>query len=127
MIQNGTMLKVSDNSGAKQASCIKVLNGYKRRYAFIGDTVIVSIQSLRSKRRAQSKVKKGSVMKGVVIRTKTTKNNPSHIRSNFFENSIVLINSQGKPIGTRIVGGLSKNIRYSRFMRLVAISAGLIK
>lgn len=127
MIQVGTKVKVNDNSGAKIASCIKILNGYKRRYAFVGDLIVVSIQSLRSKRRSQSKVKKGAVMKGLVTHSKIIKTQKNAIAINFFENSIVLINTQGKPIGTRIVGGIPRSIRYSRYMRLVAISGGLIK
>jgi large subunit ribosomal protein L14 len=72
MIQNGTFLNVIDNSGAKQVYCIKILTGYKKRYAGIGDIIVVSVKSLRLKRRVTSKLKKGDVMKALIVRTKTS-------------------------------------------------------
>jgi large subunit ribosomal protein L14 len=127
MIQVGTKLRVSDNSGGRYASCIKVLNGNKRRYAHIGDKIVVSVNSLRTKRRSQSKVQKGKVMHGIIIRTKSGIKNETGIRTNFMENAVVLINKQGKPLGSRVIGGVPRLIRYTRYMRIATLSAGLIK
>ena len=124
MIQQQTILKVSDNSGAKTVKCIKVLGGFKRKFAYLGDVIIVSIQELRNKFRVNSKVYKGEIHKAVIIRTKykSTKKDGS----NFFfnENSVVLINRQGKPIATRILGPIPKKLRLTKLMKLASISSG---
>ena len=104
MIQSGTYLNVIDNSGAKDVCCIKVSKGYRRRYAFIGDVITVSVKSLRSKRKATSKVKKGDVIKALVVRTKTSKRDFSGKTLGFLENSVVLLTNQSKPIGSRVFG-----------------------
>jgi large subunit ribosomal protein L14 len=127
MIQTGSLVNVSDNSGARIACCLKVLNGYRRRYAKIGDVIVVSIKKLRAKRKAQSRVQKGSVMRAVILRTKVCKRGQDGISFNFSENSVALISNKGRPIGTRIIGSLPKTLRYSKYMRMVSISAGLIK
>ena len=94
MIQVGTYLNVIDNSGAKKVACIKVYNGYKRRYAFVGDVVLVSVKSLRKKRRFSSKTKKGEVHKALVVRTKSELKNFINDSFIFFENSVVLLNKK---------------------------------
>jgi len=127
MIQVGTQLKVHDNSGAKIVSCIKVLGGYKKRYAYIGDKVVLSIKALRAKRRAQTKVQKGKVSYGLVVQTKLTKHLNSNFIYSFKENAVILINQQNKPIASRIIGGIPRQIRYTRYMRVATLSAGLIK
>jgi large subunit ribosomal protein L14 len=126
MIQAGTFLNVIDNSGAKNVSCIKVLSGYRRRYAGVGDLIIVSVKNLRTKRRSTSKIKKGEMSKAVVVRTKSTIKSFSGERLNFFENSAVLLNNQKKPLGTRIFGSLPKNFRFTKYLRLVSLSAGIV-
>lgn len=126
MIQVGTILNVIDNSGARKASCIKVIGGYRRRYAKIGDLVIVSIKSLRIKRKLTSKVKKGEIYKALIVRIKPRIKNFSGESICFFENSIVLLNKQNKLIGTRIFGSLPLQLRYTKHLRVVSISAGLI-
>lgn len=126
MIQSGTYLNVIDNSGAKNVCCIKVLSGYKRRYAKIGDLIVVTVKNLRTKRRSTSKIKKGEVTKGIVVRTKTILKTFSGENLSFFENAVVLLNNQKKPIGSRIFGSLPKVFRYTKHLRLVALSAGLI-
>jgi large subunit ribosomal protein L14 len=126
MIQAGTYLNVIDNCGAKNVCCIKVLSGYRRRYANVGDLIIVSVKNLRTKRRSASKIKKGEVSKAVVVRTKSPIKNFSGESFNFFENSVVLLNNQKKPIGTRILGSLPKLFRYTKFLRLVSLSTGLV-
>jgi large subunit ribosomal protein L14 len=125
MIQVGTSLKVIDNSGAREVGCIGVLAGYRQRYAYTGDVVTVSVKKLRTRRRSFSKVKKGDVLKALLVRVK----NPlktKHGALSFFENSVVLINQQGKLIGTRVFGALPKYLRYTKHMRLVSLAAGLV-
>lgn len=127
MVQVGTKLRVSDNSGAKYVSCIKVLGGYKKRYARVGDKIVVSVLNLRAKRRSQTKIQKGKVAYGVVIRTKVNKINKANIKYSFYDNAIVLITQQGKPLASRVIGGVPKKIRYTRYMRIATLSAGIIK
>jgi len=126
MIQSGSYLSVVDNSGAKTALCIKVLSGFRRRYAGIGDTIMVSIKSLRGKRRLVSKTKKGEICKAVVIRTKSTKSSFSGDRLYFFENSIILLNKQNKFLGTRIFGSVPRFFRYTKFLKIASLAAGLV-
>jgi large subunit ribosomal protein L14 len=127
MIQNGTYLSVIDNSGAKKVCCIKVSKGYRRRYAFVGDTITVSIKNLRKKRRITSKVKKGDVVKALVIRTCFVKNIGHYEQLNFKENGVILLTQQNKPIGTRIFGAIPSLFKYTKFLRITSLSAGLIK
>jgi large subunit ribosomal protein L14 len=126
MIQQQTLLKVTDTSGAKTVKCIKVLNGFKRRFAILGDTIIVSIQKLRNKARLTSKVRKGEVHKAIIIRTKkkTAKKDGSLI---FFQsNAVSLINKQGKPIASRIIGPLPKILKKKKKIKLGTLSSGFI-
>ena len=127
MIQIGSKLRVTDNSGAKYASCIKVLGGYKKRYATIGDKIVVSILSLRAKRRSQTKIQKGKVAYGIVIRTKINPLTNARLQYAFADNAIVLITQQGKPLASRVIGGVPRIIRYTRYMRIATLSAGIIK
>lgn len=118
MIQQETRLSVADNSGAKEVSCIKVLGGSKRRYASIGDIIVVSVKEAMP----NSKVKKGDVLKAVVVRTKKEipRVDGSFIR--FDENSAVLINTQREPIGTRIFGPVARELRAQRFMKIISLA-----
>lgn len=127
MIQTGTKLKVIDNSGARFAACIKVLNGFKRRFAKIGDRVIVSVTMLRTKRRSQAKILKGKVTQGIILRTKTNLILKNGSFTSFNENSIALVTSQGKPLGTRVMGGVPRRVRYTKYMRLATLSSGILK
>lgn len=124
MIQNGTYLNIVDNSGAKVACCIKVMIGYKRRYARIGDLVMISIKSLRTKRRFSSKTKKGEVYRALLIRAKVNKVSYNGDFNSFFENSAVLLTKQNKLLGTRIFGSISKSFRYTKYLKLLSLSAG---
>lgn len=125
MIQQQTILRVADNSGAKKVKCIKVLGGFKRKYAHIGDTIIVSIKELRNKNKASSKVKKGEIYKAVIVRTKskTVRNNGSTLK--FKDNSVALINKKGNPVGTRIKGVVSKKLKHSHHSKIAGISGGV--
>ncbi len=126
MIQTQTILKIADNSGAKTVKCIKVLGGFKKKYANIGDTIVVSIKELRNKAKETSKVKKGEVYRGIVIKTnKKIKLNSGEFL-NFGENAIVLINKQNTSVGTRIVAGFPKFLKKKKFQKLISISLGLV-
>ena len=117
MIQMQSVLDVADNSGARSVMCIKVLGGSHKRYAEIGDVIVVSIKDTIPR----AKVKKGSVMKGVVVRTKkgVRRDDGSLIR--FDSNSIVLLNNQGEPIGTRIFGPVTRELR-ANFMKIISLA-----
>jgi large subunit ribosomal protein L14 len=118
MIQVQTQMTVADNSGAKKVSCIRVLGGTRRRYARVGDIVIVAVKEALP----HSKVKKGDVMRAVVVRTvkETRRPDGSYIR--FDDNSAVLINPQGDPIGTRIFGPVARELRAKRFMKIISLA-----
>lgn len=118
MIQTQTRLKVADNSGAKVLSCIKVLGGSKRRYASVGDIIVVSVKEAMP----NSKVKKGDVVKAVVVRTakELRRSDGSYIK--FDDNSAVLINQQKEPIGTRIFGPVARELRAKNFMKIISLA-----
>ena len=126
MIQHQTILKVADNSGAKTVKCIKVLGGFKKRYARLGDIVVVSVQQLRNKSKKTSKVLKGGVFRALVVRTKTQYKKKDGSSFALNENSVALINKQGNPIGTRILGPIPKILKKKKFMKFVSLSIGLI-
>jgi large subunit ribosomal protein L14 len=126
MIQQETILKVADNSGAKTVKCIKVLGGFKKRYANLGDVIIVSVRQLRNKSKKTSKVLKGGVFRALVIRTKNKYKKKDGSLFSLQENSVVLINKQGNPIGTRILGPVPKILKKKKFMKFVSLSVGLI-
>ena len=127
MIQAGTVLNVADNSGAKKVCCIKVFFGYKRRYASIGDLIIVTVKSIRKKRKSTSKAKKGDLHKALVVRTKCGLKSLSGERIKFFDNAVVLLGKQGKFVGTRVIGSLPIYFRYTKFLRVLSLANGLIK
>ena len=118
MIQTETRLKVADNSGARQLLCIKVLGGSKRRYASIGDIIVVTIKEAMP----NSKVKKGNVMRAVIVRTtkEIRRADGSYIK--FDDNSAVLINQQNEPVGTRIFGPVARELRAKRFMKIISLA-----
>lgn len=127
MIQDKSILNVIDNSGAKTAYCIKVMKGYRRKYARIGDIITVAVKTLRKKRKENSKIKKGDVSKALLVRTKVTKCNVFHEKIDFFENAVILINKQKKLLSTRIFGAISKSFKYTKFLRIISLSAGVLK
>jgi large subunit ribosomal protein L14 len=126
MIQHQSILKVSDNSGAKEVKCIKVLGGFKKKYAGVGNTIIVSVQKLRNKLKKNSKVKKKDIYKALIIRTKTKLKKRNGFETLLNENSVVLMNKQENPIGTRIIGPLPNQLKKKQFQKFITISAGLI-
>merc|ERR1711879_824179 len=125
MIQQQTLLKASDNSGAKTVKCIKVLGGFKRNFAFVGDLIIVSVVALRNRFRATSKVKKGELYKALIIRTKNKKLRKDGTMLFSSENSVCILNKQNKPIGSRILGSLPREFK-TKWSKLMSISSGII-
>lgn len=126
MIQQETILKVADNSGAKIVKCIKVLGGFKKRYANLGDIIVVSVQQLRNKSKSTSKVLKGGVFRALIVRTKKRYKKRDGSLFLLEENAVALINKQGNPIGTRILGPIPKTLKKKKFMKFVSLSIGLI-
>lgn len=118
MIQSETNLDVADNSGAKLVCCIKVLGGSKRRYASVGDIIVVSIKDAMP----HSKVKKGAVMKAVVVRTKKEVGRADGSFIKFDNNSAVLLNNANEPLGTRIFGPVARELRLKNFMKIVSLA-----
>jgi large subunit ribosomal protein L14 len=118
MIQMQTRLKVADNSGAKEVMCIKVLGGSHRRYASIGDVIVVSIKEALP----TAKVKKGDVAKAVVVRTIHKLRRPDGTYIRFDDNSVVLINAAKEPIGTRIFGPVARELRAKSFVKIVSLA-----
>ena len=122
MIQMQTKLLVADNSGAKKVQCIKVLGGSKRTYAYLGDEIVVSVKEAIP----NSKVKKGTVLRAVIVRTKkeTRRADGSYVR--FDDNSAVLINPQDEPFGTRIFGPVARELRAKNYMRIISLAPEVI-
>lgn len=118
MVQVSTVLNVADNSGARKVRCIKVLGGSKRRYASIGDIIVVSVKEAIP----NSKVKKGSVMKAVVVRTAKEVGRPDGTYIRFDHNSAVLIDDQREPVGTRIFGPVARELRAKKFMKIISLA-----
>ncbi len=118
MIQMQTRLNVADNSGAKEVMCVKVLGGSKRRYASVGDIIVVSIKEALP----TSKIKKGSVAKAVVVRTKQKIRRPDGSYIRFDENAAVLINTQKEPVGTRIFGPVARELRAMQYVKIVSLA-----
>lgn len=126
MIQQQTILKVYDNSGAKKIKCIKVLGGYKKKVAKLGDTIVVSIKELRNKSKKIAKVKKGEVHQALLVHTKVKHVNKDG--SLFFSdtNSACLTNKQFKPIGSRITGPIPKKLKKGKYAKFASISLGTV-
>lgn len=118
MIQTETRLRVADNSGAKVVSCIKVLGGSKRRYATVGDVIIVSVKEAVP----NSKVKKGDVVRAVVVRTAKEVRRPDGSYIKFDENSAVIISDAMEPVGTRIFGPVARELRAKNFMKIISLA-----
>ena len=118
MIQLRSILEVADNSGAKRVQCIKVMGGSHKRYARIGDIVVVSIKEALP----EGNIKKGAVAKAVVVRTKKDTRRPDGSYIRFEQNAVVLINAEGDPIGTRIFGPVARELRWKEFMKIISLA-----
>ncbi|MDH3816987.1 MAG: 50S ribosomal protein L14 [Myxococcales bacterium] len=122
MIQTETQLDVADNSGAKRVACIKVLGGSRRRYAGLGDVIVVSIKEALP----TARVKKGEVARAVVVRTKREYQRADGTYIKFDTNSAVLITKDNEPIGTRIFGPVARELRAKRFMKIVSLAPEVV-
>lgn len=118
MIQMRTMLDVADNSGARRVMCIKVLGGTRRRYASIGDVIKVSVKEAIPR----GKVKKGEVLNAVIVRTKKGVRRLDGSTIRFDENAVVLLNAQLQPIGTRVFGPITRELRGENFMKIISLA-----
>ena len=118
MIQMQTNLDVADNSGARRVQCIKVLGGSKRKYASVGDIIVVSVKEAIP----NSKVKKGDIVKAVIVRTKKEINRADGSLIRFDNNSAVVISAVGEPVGTRIFGPVARELRAKRYMKIVSLA-----
>jgi len=118
VIQTQTMLKVGDNTGAKRLMCIKVLGGSKRRYATVGDIIVCSVKEATP----GGVVKKGDVVKAVIVRTKKSIRRPDGSYIRFDENAAVIINEQKNPRGTRIFGPVARELRDREFMKIISLA-----
>lgn len=118
MIQLRSILEVADNSGAKKVQCIKVIGGSHKRYAGLGDTVVVSIKEAIP----ESNFKKGTVTKAVVVRAKKETRRPDGSYIRFDQNAVVLIDAQSEPVGTRIFGPVGRELRWKEFMKVISLA-----
>ncbi|MGE5509252.1 MAG: 50S ribosomal protein L14 [Chitinophagales bacterium] len=118
MIQQETILNVADNSGARELLCIRVLGGSKRKYAGVGDVIIASVKEAIP----GGMVKKGDVVRAVVVRTKKEKRRPDGSYIRFDENAAVIINEQGNPRGTRIFGPVARELRDKDYMKIISLA-----
>ncbi len=122
MIQTESRLTVADNSGAKELYCIKVLGGSRRRYASIGDIIVVSVKEAIP----NAKVSKGDVVQAVIVRTKKEISRPDGSSIRFDDNSAVILSKNNEPIGTRIFGPVARELRAKRFMKIVSLAPDVL-
>jgi large subunit ribosomal protein L14 len=122
MIQQESILDVADNSGAKRVLCIRVLGGTRRRYASLGDVIVVAVQEALP----NARVKKGEVAKAVVVRTRREHSRADGSYIKFDTNSAVLINEEGEPVGTRIFGPVARELRAKRFMKIISLAPEVV-
>jgi large subunit ribosomal protein L14 len=118
MIQTRSMLEVADNSGAKKVQCIKVIGGALKRYARLGDIIVVSVKEAIP----DSNIKKGDKAKAVVVRTRKEHRRPDGTYIRFDQNAVVLINAQKEPVGTRIFGPVARELRWKEFMKIISLA-----
>lgn len=122
MIQSETKLEVADNSGAKQVKCVKVLGGSRRRYASVGDEIVVAVQEALP----DSQVEEGAVQRAVVVRTQKEVGRPDGSYVRFDDNAAVLVDDGGQPVGTRIFGPVARELRAGQYMRIVSLAAEVL-
>ncbi len=122
MIQIRSKLEVADNSGAKKLGCIKVLGGSKKRYGTVGDIIVAAVKEVIP----NSKVKKGEVVKAVIVRTKKEIRRPDGSYVKFDDNSAVIINQYNEPVGTRIFGPVARELRAKKFMKIVSLAPEVV-
>lgn len=122
MVQVETNLKVADNSGAKRVQCIKVLGGSRKKIGSVGDTIVVAIKECLPRK----KIKKGDVKRAIIVRTKKAISRKDGSTVSFDSNAVVLINEQGLPIGTRVLGPVTKELRKKNMIRIISLASNVI-
>ncbi len=122
MIMEETRLNVTDNSGIKKAKCIKILGGTRRKYAYVGDIVVIAVQEVLP----ESQIKKGSIQRAVIVRTKKEYNRKDGSSVRFDDNACVVIDAQKEPKGTRIFGPVARELREKRFMKIVSLAPEVV-
>lgn len=124
MVQKGTYLTVLDNSGAKKLMCIHVYGGYRKRYANLGDVILASVKSVKKKKKM--KIKKGQLVKALVVKTKvfTAFKAPTSLYMKYKRNFAIVLSKLNKPLGTKLFGLISRGFRYTRYSKLITLSAG---
>lgn len=125
MIQTQTIFRVSDNSGAKKVKTIKVMGGFRRKIASLGDLVVVSIRKVKQHLKKKIKIKEGEVSHALVIRTRSKVCRKNFSRFSSQENSVVIVTNKKKPIATRVLGPVPKELRNSKFMKIASLAAGV--
>lgn len=126
MIQSQTILPVSDNSGAKRVKCIKVLGGFRRKFAKAGDLIAVSVQDVKQHKKKRIRVKKGEVCQALVIRTRSKLVRKNYSRLAYNDKMVVLMTNKKKPIATRVLGPVAKELRQSKFLKVALLASGFI-
>jgi large subunit ribosomal protein L14 len=126
MIQTYSILRISDNSGGKKFKTIKVLLGFKKRYAFFGESIVGSVQGLRHHKKRKIKVKDGEVIRGLIIRTNSKVFRSNYSYSKFRENAVVLLNKKNQPLATRVMGPVFRDLRKSKYMKVASLSVGFV-
>lgn len=126
MIQKGTVLNIIDNSGIKLINCIYVGKGYKKRTAGIGEIVVASVRKINPQKK-NLKLKKGTIVKALILREKKGNLNNKLKKVFFFENSAIIVSNQLKSIGTRIFGSIQRNFKETKFLKIITMAKGLIK
>jgi large subunit ribosomal protein L14 len=125
MIQTQTIFRVSDNSGAKKVKTIKVMGGFRRKVASVGDLVVVSIRNVKQHVKKKIKIKEGEVSHALVVRTRAKVCRKNFSRFSCQENSVVIVTNKKKPIATRVLGPVPKELRNSKFMKIASLAAGV--
>ena len=130
MLQLQSFLNIRDNTGVRLVKCIKVLGGFKRRYAVIGDIVVVSVRAMRVRNKnrfkSEMKIKKGQVVRALIVQTKKTivRNTGEYVM--FSQNTAVLISKDSKPMGTRVFASIPRELRFHKMMKIASLSGGFI-
>jgi len=126
MIQKGTLLNITDNSGAKTAECIGIFGGYRKRYAFVGDLVVVVVKSVKDRQRDNMKAKKSGIFLAAIVRTKVPTSKYTSDSFMFTENAAVLLTKQKKLLGTRVTGPLPAALRQTKLLKLLSAAPGAV-
>lgn len=126
MFQSSSMFGISDNSGGKKFKCIKVLGGFKKRYAKAGRVIVGCVQGIKFHKKKKIKIKDGEVIRGLIIRSKRKSKRVNLTEVGFGENSVVLLNKKNQPLATRIMGPVLMELRIGKYMKVASLSEGLV-